>query len=311
VTQNHVELLDQFESFLLAERRSSLNTVKSYFADIKSFLYYATLSKLNLFETDGSELCEQFIEQQSRKKLSSTTILRKIASLRAFSEFLKNKLNYVFITREIIAPRKSHIVPVFLTEEEIKKILRCVTDKSMESFKKARDSLLICMLYSLGLRVSEIINLTLSSVDLGNNMLKVLGKGERYRNIPLDKSVAVIIRPYIEKVKTECLSLGGESGRNSSSLPLFPSIRDGRAAALTRQTINALFTKLAYKAGIEKRCSPHSLRHSIATHLLNRGADLRLLQSFLGHSSIRTVQIYTHTELDRLRRVYDEKHLRS
>ena len=297
--QNEGELLETFALFLMSEKRASLNTVSAYRRDILYFFDFIKKKRQTL-KSCSEKIIEKFLQGEAIRGVGARSVARRVASLRVFAQFLKSTRQINLPIKEIASPRWNKPLPKCLSEQEVEKILE--TAKKDESPKGQRDFTILWLLYSLGLRVSELLGIRVDQVRLDSGFINVTGKGDKERCIPISETN--VLMKYISEAREALLG-----GLNSADL--FFSVRNGRTAKITRQAIRAIFSKLTKRAGINKSVSPHLLRHSIATHLLGRGADLRMLQSFLGHGSIATVQTYTHVETSRLRSSYDDRHPRA
>lgn len=229
----------------------------------------------------------------SKKKLKPSSLRRKISAIRSFYKFLiREELIQIDPTQDLVFPKNEKKLPQVLTVEEIEKLINAIDNKTL---KGKRDIAIIELLYSSGLRVSEIINLKVSDLDFENNYLKCFGKGSKERIVPFGELAKTYIIDYLKerrklKIDSELLFV------------------NKRGEKLLRQQINNLLIKYSKKAKLKKRVHPHMLRHSFATHLLERGADLRSVQELLGHVDISTTQIYTHLTKDYLREIYLNTH---
>lgn len=285
--------MDPFENFfyfLEVEREYSKNTISAYKNDLKTFKEFLKgndplkITKRDIFE---------FLMELSRKRLKPTSLRRKISSIRSFYSFLlKEGRIEKDPTVDISLPKKDKKLPEVLSVDEIEKILNAI---SRDSFKGKRDRAMVELLYSCGLRVSELTGLKVKDIDMKNGFLKCFGKGSKERIVPFGERAREVLKDY----------LLDRDKRNIQSEYLFVSRRGER---ILRQFINAILNKYAKKARIRKRVHPHMLRHSFATHLLERGADLRSVQELLGHVDISTTQIYTHLTKERLREIYLSSH---
>lgn len=293
---NNDELVESFVTFLLAEKRASRNTAEAYANDTRRFIAFLA-DNHHTIERCTYRIIELFLQQESGAA-SPRTAARRLATLKSLSLFLKRYHHCALPLEQVVSPRWGKALPGCLGEQEIARLLK--TASEAKGPKGMRNWAMLTLLYSLGLRVSELITLKLEQLKLDEGFITVIGKGDKERCIPLACEAREVVKIYLEHARPKLVK--------SESPYLFAS---SRGIPMTRQTIRALFSGLAIRAGIKRQVSPHLLRHSIATHLLERGADLRLLQTFLGHASIATVQTYTHVETSRLRRAYNEKHPRS
>ncbi len=295
------DLISQFQLFLAGQRRSLENTCTAYTRDIFLFLSFLRKKKKDFQDLKIRDF-ECFAQNQIARGMDPRTVARRLAALRTFAQFLRQEFGISLPVAGVVTPKLSRKLPRFLTEEQIHKLF----ERAKKDFspRGKRNYLIVLMLYSLGLRASELTGLKVSQINLSAMTVKVLGKGEKERVIPIPKHLASVLKDYLDKVRTQ-LYFG------SPKIPdtLFFAGKD-EPKPMTRWYVSNIVKKLACDAGIKKIVTPHTLRHSIATHLLERGADLRMIQLFLGHSDISTVQIYTHVQTDRLRSIYNAKHPR-
>ncbi|MDH5299446.1 MAG: tyrosine recombinase XerC, partial [Desulfobulbaceae bacterium] len=232
----------------------------------------------------------------------SSSVARKLSTLRTFFRFLMREET---IGRDPMAaismPRQGKYMPVFLSVDEIFTLLEM--PGANDPFA-ARDRAILEMLYSTGMRVAELAGLNMAALDFASGMVRVTGKGNRERLVPVGNPALESLRAYLpqrDRLRTERL----ERGRELDGDAVFLNTRGGR---LTTRSVERLVTTYAQRAGIASRVTPHALRHSFATHLLEMGADLRVVQELLGHVSLSTTQKYTHLNLDHLTEVYDKAH---
>ena len=289
-------LLDLFIGHLRAERASSPNTVEAYARDITAWLQH--LSKEGV--TDISEArrphVTDHLEALARRGLSAKTQARNLAALRTFHRFLREeRLTTVDPTDNVDRPKIPSNLPVFLTLEEVERLLAAPNVRTVAG---QRDKAMLEVLYATGLRVSELCKLQLNDLQLQAGYVIVMGKGKKERLVPVGSKASEAVEAYLEGPRQLLL-------KQRAARALFIT-RLG--TPFTRQGFWKLLKGYALKAGITKAISPHKLRHSFATHLLERGADLRAVQAMLGHSDISTTQIYTHVTRARLFALYQEHH---
>ncbi|MCL4245003.1 MAG: tyrosine recombinase XerC [Candidatus Dadabacteria bacterium] len=294
--------LDSFREFLLSERNYSKHTVKAYMTDVGEFVGVARGK--NLIPEAGEEFDAGKLDETPVRAYISwlytrnkkVSISRKLSSVRAFFEFLtKTGVVKSNLAKLVPTPRGEKRLPSFLTVDEVVKLLETVTgDGALD----ARDSAILELLYSSGLRVSELAGADVGDIDLGGLTVKVLGKGRKERQVPIGSRAAEAIKKYLAYRLD--MKPGGDQ--------LFVNSRGGR---LTVRSVDRIIKKRAIAAGIPKNVSPHVLRHSFATHLLGGGADLRAIQEMLGHASLSTTQRYTHTSIEKLMEIYDKTHPRA
>ncbi len=282
--------LDKFLSYLEIERNYSLHTLVNYRVDLKEledFLQGRDLKQIDYF------LLRKFLAYLAGKNLSKKSISRKISTLKSFFKFLvKEEILDDNPAASLIYPRLEKNLPKFLTEEDMRRVLEIVEEKEVWGL---RDKALLEFLYSTGARVAETSSLRIEDVDLISGIVKVKGKGKKERLLPLGEPAILAIKNYLDR-------------RLYHSSYLFINRRGGR---LSERGIRMIVDKYIKKIALTVKVSPHTFRHSFATHLLNRGADLRSVQELLGHSSIATTQIYTHLSIDSLKRVYKRAHPRA
>ncbi len=280
-----------FLEYLTHERCYSVHTVRSYKNDLKDFFDYIKKHDKDLKEIDIKEL-NKFIRFLSNKN-SKKTVSRKITTLRSF---------YSFLTREGIVdknptklvrlPKEEKKLPSFLTVDEAFSLVCSPKDDTPLNI---RNRAILELLYSSGLRVSEITGLDLKDVDIDDQIIKVVGKGRKERIVPVGSKAIKALTDYILvrdrlNPKTEALFINKNGKR------------------LSERSMARMVKKFAIICGITKRVSPHVLRHTFATHMLGSGADLRVIQEILGHSSLSTTQQYTHTSIEEIMKIYDKTH---
>ena len=287
---NIIDAFENYLQFLRFEKGLTNQTIQDYKDDFAQFLKYYP-SKVDLDDLTSSDLNEFSYDQAINGK-SSATITRRIATIKNFFLFLESEnLKSDLLNTEISLPNKEKKLPEVLSEEEVIELLK-TPDKHTDLGK--RDYALLEVLYSCGLRVSEAEKLQLNQINTQEKIIKVVGKGKKERIIPIRDEALNAIKDYIYNVRSE--------KRIVDKNYVFLN-RSGKK--LTRQVIYSLVVKYAKYAGIEKKIHPHTLRHSFATHLLDNGADLRVVQEILGHTNIGTTQLYTHVTTKTLVKSYD------
>ena len=293
---------DYFQDYLTmlrVERNLSSNTINAYERDLKEYFEFI----LSNWDKNISAITKDFIDEYINVKKSagsaSTTIARIIASIRSYHKFLVSE-DLVEQNPSVLlsSPRLQKFRPDALSEEEINAITEAIDDSYQ--FAK-RDKAIIEMLYSCGIRVTELCDLETSNLIFEDDLIRVMGKGSKERLLPIGGRAKRFLNDYLDHSRHKLI-------KKTSSSSIFVS-RNGKP--LTRAMINNILKKWCRAAGIEKSISPHTLRHSFATHLLEGGADLRFVQALLGHSDISTTQIYTHLDKHHLKEVYKSHHPRS
>jgi integrase/recombinase XerD len=291
------DALRSFIDFLSVEKGLSRNTLLAYERDLAKLLLFFRKEKLAWMKA-GEEDFVRFIHEQSRAGLSARSLARLVSSMRSFYRYLVlDGMVESDPVGGLSTPSIWLSLPKFLTVKEVEALL-AVPDGSDP--RGVRDRAMLEVLYGSGLRVSELITLRPKDVNLDEGFLLCRGKGEKERIVPLGRSACRAVREYLDEARPRF--------EKASSEYLFLT---RRGSPFTRQGFWKLLKGYAREAGIASRISPHVLRHSFATHLLERGADLRSVQLMLGHSRITTTQIYTHISRERLRRVYDQFHPRA
>ncbi|MCZ6468523.1 MAG: tyrosine recombinase XerC [Candidatus Dadabacteria bacterium] len=294
--------LSSFEDFLSSERNYSKHTLKAYIADIKEF--GLVLKDMGLISADNGEIDFAHMDETPIRTFISrlygknkrVSISRKLASIRTFYEFLiRNGTIKSNPAKLVPTPKGEKRLPTFLTVDEVVKL---VETPGSENVYESRDRAILELLYSCGLRVSELVGINLNNLDLISMSVKVLGKGNKERMVPLGSKACAAIKTYL----SQRLDLKPEDDY------LFVNSRGGR---LSTRSINRIIKKYAAISGIPKNISPHVLRHTFATHLLGGGADLRAIQEMLGHKSLSTTQRYTHISIEKIMEIYDKTHPRA
>lgn len=288
------DLVKEFLAYIQVEKGLALRTVESYALDLKRLETYAASTRKSFAALTREDL-RKWIAALSREGLAPSSIGRSISTARGFFRFLLIDGHIrTQPAEDLDTPQRSTFLPRFLTEEEMERLLRAPDISTAEG---VRDRAMIELLYASGLRVSELVRLKPREVDLKTGLVLCHGKGSKQRQVPLGKSAVEWLRRHS--------NLKASYGTtNSSSLFLL------RGRLFSRQSAWEMIKRHAAKAGLQ-RVSPHTMRHSFATHLVQHGADSRLVQEMLGHSNISTTQIYTHITDERLRSVYDEHHPRA
>ena len=296
MTNHDAAVIDQFLDALWLERGLSQNTLSAYRSDLYSYAgWLASSASRDLLQSRPEDILAYLATLTGK---SARTSARRLSSLRRFFQYLAREgyIDHDPCAR-IAAPRIGRPLPKSLTEEEVESLLNA-PDTSTATGQ--RDRAMLEVLYATGLRVSELVSLQLGQVNLRQGVLRVIGKGNKERLVPLGEEASDWVEKFIRQGRAELL-------QGPPSDTLFPS-RRGRMMA--RQTFWHAIKRHAVRAGISKALSPHMVRHAFATHLLNHGADLRVVQMLLGHSDISTTQIYTHVARERLKNLHAEHHPR-
>lgn len=303
-------LIENFLKYLRLERNASPHTLKAYAADLKEFQDFllseaaagaTECGKLNIKKIDHL-IIRAFLSHLYREQKRKSSLARKLAALRSFFRYLTDEQILAANPAEIIStPRQEKPLPTFLPVDEVFSLIETVPGNSIWT---ARDRAILEVLYSSGLRVSELVSLSDGDIDFSLGVLRVVGKGRKERIVPIGKKALQALEKYLPQRNQVLVSLS----KKIAPFPLFINKRGGR---LTTRSVARLLEKYIKKSGLMRKVSPHTLRHSFATHLLDAGADLRAIQEMLGHVSLSTTQRYTHVSLDRLMEVYDRAHPRA
>ncbi len=292
-----------FLAYLEFERGLSRNTLEAYRSDLAQFGAHLTLSGVDVLEARHDDLVGWLDALSAgaggRPPAAPATLQRKAACLRSFYRHLRrDELIAHDPTAELRSPRKSQKLPQVLTRDEIALLLRTPAGQDPGA---VRDRALLEVMYACGLRASEAVGLELADLDLNDGLLRARGKGSKERLVPIGRTAIAAVRAYLRRGRPALVGVREEHR-------LFVNQRGGQ---LTRQGLYKIVQRHAKTAGLEERMSPHTLRHSFATHLLAGGCDLRSLQEMLGHADIATTQIYTHLSAERLKDVYFDAHPRA
>jgi len=290
--------LGEFESYLRVEKGLSPNSVLAYRSDLEKLAAFAVARKLDLAALDAPAL-EEWSRELRRGGLAARSVARAQVSARGFYRFLLlSRAVDEDPTERLQAPRMERSLPRFLSRDEVERLLEAAAPSTPAG---ARDRAMLELLYASGLRVSELVGLRPEQCNLRLGIVTCMGKGGKERVVPVGRTAIDSISSYVASARTALL--GKRTSRH-----LFVS-RLGRA--MTRQGFWQIIRAYGRKAGIRKTLTPHVVRHSFATHLLENGADLRSVQTMLGHADISTTQIYTHVTRERLKQIYRRYHPRA
>jgi integrase/recombinase XerC len=296
--------VDGFLGYLSVEKGRSSNTINAYAHDIQAFIsfvesVYDVNENLSPSSITYREI-RAYLAYLQRADYSRRTIARRLAAVRAFFSYLcKKEVISQNPAKGVRTPKEGRRIPPFLREDEVVSLLEC---PSGDTPLELRDRAILETLYAAGLRVGELVGLNLDSIDLSTGYVRAYGKGSKERIVPIGAKAADALVDYLERGRPD-LAL---QGRDSQALFL-----NCNGTRLSERAVQIMVNKYIEKASIDKKISPHALRHSFATHLLDHGADLRVVQELLGHASVSTTQLYTHMTRQRLRVVYDEAHPRA
>ncbi|MDD4980391.1 MAG: site-specific tyrosine recombinase XerD [Candidatus Omnitrophica bacterium] len=292
------ELVEAFLNYLSVERGLSRNTIISYREDINAYADFLKASRIDSLSSGARSDVTDFMLAQKDKGLAANSVARRLAAIKAFYKFLvRERFLKVDPSGLIESPKLWKKIPDTLSVNEVDVLL---SQPNIRDKQGIRDRAVLEALYATGMRVSEAVNLKVDNVNLSVGFLRCLGKGSKERIIPLGKKAISSIKRYLEVSRPQQL-------KNKESDFLFLN-RFGRK--ISRQSLWKIIKRYARQARIKKSIKPHILRHSFATHLLERGADLRSVQEMLGHANISTTQIYTHVSKERLKAIHKMFHPR-
>lgn len=287
--------IDNFLDMLWMERGLSKNTLDAYRSDLYIYAKWIAMRGQQISAATATDVLSYLAEQDSK---SVRTTARRLSSLRRLFQYLVlEDLIKQDPSVNIESPRLGRPLPISMTEVEVEKLLLA---PDIETNMGIRDRTMLEVLYATGLRVSELVGLRLDQINLRQGVIRVTGKGNKDRLVPLGEEAIEWIERYLRQSRPSFF-------KNNPDATLFPS---NRGKSMTRQTFWHAIKRYAVIAGIDKHLSPHVIRHAFATHLLNHGADLRVVQMLLGHSNISTTQIYTHVARERLKNIHAEHHPR-
>ncbi len=308
-------LVQQFVDFLSLEKGFAANTCRAYLHDVEDFLQYFMNNRALPMTIDGdgkhtdasdidavsSLVIRGYLGQLHKQKIKKTSIARKISSIRTFFKFLeKHGVITENPAESVLTPKQEKPVPAYLTVDEVFRLLDSINTKTIGG---KRNRAMLETLYSAGIRVSELVGLNVPDVDFSGKSIRVLGKGNKERIVPIGQPALTAIQDYREALHNQKKIVAEGKGKS----PLFLNKNMGR---LTTRSVARILSKAALEAGLSVPVSPHDLRHSFATHLLDAGLDLRMVQELLGHKQLSTTQKYTHVSIDRLMAAYDNAHPR-
>ncbi|MGI6240505.1 MAG: site-specific tyrosine recombinase XerD [Candidatus Omnitrophota bacterium] len=289
-------LFDEFLNYLSVEKGLAKNTLEAYRRDLVRYDEFIKKEKISDWSDIRRAHILKFLAAEGRRGLESTSVARALVSIKLFHRYLaKERYAREDVTSVLESPKLWKKLPYFLTPQETEAILNAPDPKTPMGI---RDRALLECLYATGMRVSELTGLTIENVYLDNHFIKCRGKGSKERIVPIGSVAVSACQTYLEKV------------RRKIKAPTSHFFLGRNGKGLTRQSVWKMIKKYAIRVGITKPIKPHTFRHSFATHLLERGADLRVVQELLGHSDISTTQIYTHVSGNRLKSVHAQFHPR-
>lgn len=302
----NIQPLTDWLNYLRNQRRYSDHTISNYQRDLKDFFAFWTKNfSGSPWRQISYQQARQYLYLLQTRNFARTSIARHVASLRSFFKFLvRSKQAGANPWAMLSTPRLIKKLPNFLYPEDIEKFLAAPDTSTLSG---CRDRALMELIYATGLRVSELVGITLPDLDVDRGEIRVMGKGSKERIVLLGQYAKISLREYINKARPQLAKRAGEVIPKSPGF-LWLNKNGGR---LSVRHVQRLVLSIAQKIGLGRKITPHSLRHTFATHLLAGGADLRSVQELLGHTSLSTTQIYTHLTKERLKNIYDRAHPRA
>lgn len=288
----------EFIEYIEFERSYSIHTVKNYELDLYEFIEYLKTEKINKLDKVDYQVIRKYLSYLHNKDIKNKSISRKVSSLRSFFKYLKNN-DYIKDNPTILIsnPKLEKRLPKFLYYNDLDKILN---NFNLESIYEIRDYFILELLYSTGIRVSELINIKLKDINKYNREIRILGKGNKERIVLYGKVCAEKMDFYLNESRVHLNKVGSEY-----------LLLNKNGNKLTTRYIEDMVNRVCLRSGIKEKVTPHTLRHTFATHMLNEGADLKTVQELLGHSNLSATGIYTHVSNERLRQVYLNSHPRA
>jgi integrase/recombinase XerC len=298
--------IEDFVIHMDIERNLSPNTRKNYLADVRQFKQFLEANNISTKKNDADNMIDidymvirAFLGSLYREKLKKITISRKVSALRTFFDYLQRKGRLKINPGSMVqTPKTEKYIPVFLSVDEMFTVLDA---KGPSGAIGIRDRAIVELFYSSGVRLSELVGLNIKDIDYEQGLMKVRGKGKKERIVPVGDKAIVAVRTYLEK---RC-EISRTNIKNDYGGPIFINKEGTR---LSTRSVARILDKLVLASGLGRKISPHTLRHTFATHMLEAGADLRSIQEFLGHESLSTTQKYTSVSVGRLLEVYDKAH---
>ena len=295
INTNNKNILNDYKYTLLKEEYlEESTTCNSYLYDIYKYMEYLESIKITNYSKINKDVIEGYLKKLDDEEYSIYSVVRKISSIKKFHHYLSKKYNYQDISNKIDIPRFYKKLPNVLSIEEVDKLL----DFNLEDEFDFRNKAMIELMYGTGLRVSELVNLKMDQVDLENCYVRCFGKGNKERIVPIGEIAMKYLKIYINNYRDSM-----KKGYITDNIFL-----NNHGKPISRHGFLYILKNIARDVGIDKEITPHMLRHSFATHLLNNGADLRSIQIMLGHENLTTTQIYTHVNNEYLKENYDMYH---
>jgi len=283
--------IDNFIDYLLFEKKYSSHTIRAYSKDLYDFHTFIKKESIQSFSNIKKQHIHQYLYLLSVKKYTNKTVSRKLASIKSLFNFLirKKVLNYN-VVKSVPAPRKEKKLPVFLTQDQISLLL------DFSDSDNLIDILIMEIFYSTGIRISELIKIKISDINSNDNTISILGKGNKRRIVIFGNYVKKRLQDYLNYEETKINDF------------LFPNLRESKNKHISERTVFNIVKKYAFRVTQNEKISPHSLRHTFATHLLNNGADLMSVKELLGHEDLSSTQIYAHVNIEQMKKAFKKAH---
>jgi len=297
-------LVDEFLTSLRVNNQTSSHTVESYGLDLRQFDLFLVEVGINALDEVNHLNLRQYLANLKQKEFARSSIARKMACLRTFFKYLCRQ-EYLLQNPVVgvAIPRREKRLPEFFYPQEINELFLL---PDVATWQGIRDRAVLEILYSSGLRLQEVVNLTLSDLDLQRSYLRIYGKGAKERIVPLGGCAKRVLQKYLQEVRSKLQTTAIQKGQADNAVFL-----NYRGTRLSGRSIERLLDKYLNQMAFNRNMSPHAIRHSFATHLLDNGADLRVVQELLGHVNVSTTQIYTHLTKEKIRSVYLKAHPRA
>ena len=289
--------IKNFLDYISNERNYSYHTIRSYKNDLKNFSEFLNKydCELNITNIDRSAI-QFYIQSISKKKLTGKTLQRKVSTIKSFYRFLSDREIIDYNISELIElPKADKKLPNLLSQKEINRLMQL---PDLNTSVGLRDKSILEILYSTGLRISELISIKLDNINIDNKVIKVFGKGSKERYVLLGKEALNSLSDYLNNIDT----------KNTNSIFLYPAVNGNVNKYISQRTMFNIIKKYLVMISNNEKLSPHSLRHSFATHLLDNGADLLAVKDLLGHEDLSSTQIYTHVNIGKLKNIYSKAH---
>jgi integrase/recombinase XerC len=299
------QLYHKFEQYLMTEKMVASNTLQAYQSDLEQCMDFFKKQGCTTFHDVTTDHVKDFLYYlRMTLQVSARSASRKLSSLKSLCKYAQKYHNVHDFTFNVAFPKLEKKLPQFLTQEQVMQLFVQAQNDTTPSGH--RNHVMISLAYVCGVRVSELVELTRTNINFDDQLVHVSGKGGKQRIVPLPESMSDLLQNYLHKSQPYLFK-----NMTIDSDYLFPTLYADKIKPMSRQAFWIILKDIVIKAGLSDTISPHVLRHSIATHLLKKGANLRLLQMALGHEHLETVQVYTHVEISHLRKLYDAKHPRA